>query len=50
MFRLIRMMILVFLAFAAGIMVGRGQAQSICASGDGEWRQNTCVGSDILNG
>ncbi len=46
MFRLIRLLILIFLAFAAGLFVGRGQDRAMCASLAGEWIDGVCLNTE----
>lgn len=49
MFRLIRLIFLIIVAFTAGIVYEQTRAKAMCASADGQWRAGICVGSDIPN-
>ncbi|MEY1554635.1 hypothetical protein AB3Y40_03285 [Yoonia sp. R2331] len=42
MFRLIRLLVLIFLAFAAGTYLQQQNARDVCATENGDWRDNTC--------
>lgn len=47
MFRLIRLLILVTVAFVAGMLYERDGRQAICAGGGGLWIENICVGPEF---
>ena len=47
MFRLLRTMILVMIAFVAGMLYEREGRQAICENGGGLWIENICVGPDL---
>lgn len=49
MFRLLRLVLFTVLAFVAGVLFERSNVKGLCATADGQWVGNTCVGSDIPN-
>lgn len=42
MFRLLRLIILVALAFVAGAMMERNNSRTDCIAAGGDWRETTC--------
>ena len=47
MFRLLRTIILVIIAFVAGMLHERAGQRDICESGGGLWIENICVGPEF---
>ena len=47
MLRLVRTLVLLMIAFLAGLFFERDRAQSICAENNGTWVQGACLGSEI---
>jgi hypothetical protein len=47
MFRLLRTLILVMIAFIAGMLYEREGSQDICQNGGGLWIENICVGPEF---
>ncbi|MFT7106284.1 MAG: hypothetical protein ACJAVT_000803 [Yoonia sp.] len=47
MFRLLRTLILVMIAFIAGMLYERGGSRDICQNGGGLWIENICVGPEF---
>ncbi|MFK7751514.1 MAG: hypothetical protein AB8B51_03095 [Sedimentitalea sp.] len=45
MFRLVRTVFLILLAFVAGTFYERDRMKTLCVTADGAWRSNLCVGS-----
>lgn len=48
MFRLIPLVVILAIGFAAGIWFERYLMRSECAAGEGEWTGTICVNSDLL--
>jgi hypothetical protein len=47
MFRVIRLIILVTVAFVAGMLHERNGSRTICENGGGLWIENICVGPEF---
>jgi hypothetical protein len=49
MFRLLRTLILVMIAFVAGVLYERNNARETCAAGGGLWLLDICIGPEYTN-
>ncbi|ARU02010.1 hypothetical protein LOKVESSMR4R_02716 [Yoonia vestfoldensis] len=49
MFRLLRLVILVLVAFLAGMIYERQGQQEICENGGGLWVSNICLAAEMIN-
>ncbi|MEX0340024.1 MAG: hypothetical protein AB3N11_13410 [Arenibacterium sp.] len=47
MLRLVRTIVLLMIAFVAGLLFERDRVQTACTAAAGEWRAGTCLGSEI---
>ncbi|MEM8536840.1 MAG: hypothetical protein AAGF56_03160 [Pseudomonadota bacterium] len=47
MFRLLRTLILVLIAFVAGVLYERSGSRAICEGGGGLWIEDICVGPEF---
>jgi len=50
MFRLIRLVLFVALAFVGGVLYERNAAREVCLAGGATWERGTCYGLDQTNG
>jgi len=45
MFRLVRTVIVVMIAFAAGMLVAKADMRDACLDADGDWQNGMCYGT-----